>query len=66
MKVIEIVRIMNIADVGIRSTNLEDDLVGIKKIDMHRTDTDPILKQYGNREVVSLENIAKTGDVIVI
>ena len=66
MKLRELVGIMNIADVGVMSRSTAVDIIGVQKIDMFDLANDPILRKHGDREVVTLTNVAKRGDVIEI
>ena len=61
----ELVGVMNIADVTVTSSEIPD-LFNLHRLYMFHQDSDPILVRYGDREVVKLTNIAKSGDTIWI
>jgi len=65
MKLFELVNIMNIADVRIASKTIQG-LLPEQPLDMFRTDTDPFLQLYGEREVESITNVCKLGITIWI
>lgn len=65
MKLIDLVRVMNIADVSLTSRKIPE-LYGLHALDMFNKDGDPLLVKYGDHEVESLTNVGHAGDVICI
>lgn len=65
MKLIELLNVMNVADVEVVSYSLPG-FCGAKKVNMRDMEHDPVVVRYGQREVVRLTNICKLGDTIEI
>lgn len=65
MKLLELVDVMNIADVRVASKTIRA-LLPEQPLDMFHKDADPILRQYGEREVESITNVCKLALVIWI
>lgn len=65
MKLLELVSLMNIADVRVASKTIRA-LLPERHLDMFHQDTDPILRQYGEREVESITNVCKVALVVWI
>lgn len=65
MKLKEIVKIMNMAQLDVCSKTIEA-LWGRKDIDMFDLENDPIVKEYGDHEVEEITNIAKLGVTVWI
>lgn len=65
MKLRELVGVMNIADVTLASKSIAGLLPG-RALDMFRQAEDPLLRQYGEREVESITNVGKLGDTVWI
>lgn len=65
MKLFELVDIMNIADVRVASKTIQG-LLPEQPLDMFHKDTDPLLQQYGEREVESITDVCKLGITIWI
>ena len=65
MKLLELVRLMNIAEVGVASKAIAS-LPPKQMLDMFHLDADPILRRYGDKEVESITNVANLGVTIWI
>lgn len=65
MKVVDLLSIMNIADVGLCSEKIYE-LLPERKINMFDWRNDPLVAKYGDYEVKKLTNVAKLGDTIWI
>lgn len=65
MKLMELVKVMNIADVSVASKSIRD-LLPEHPLDMFHQDRDPILRRYGDKEVESVTNVCKLGVTIWI
>lgn len=65
MKLMELVKVMNIADVHVASKSIYD-LLPERPLDMFHQDRDPILRRYGDKEVESITNVCKLGVTIWI
>lgn len=65
MKLLELVSLMNIAEVGVASQSIPG-LLPEQMLDMFHLDADPVLRRHGDREVESITNVAKLGVTIWI
>ena len=65
MKLLELVNVMNIADARVASKTIRA-LLPEQPLDMFHKDADPILRQYGEREVESITDVCKLGVTIWI
>ena len=65
MKLLELVGVMNIAEVGVASKTIPG-LLPEKMLDMFHLDADPLLRQYGEIEVESITNVCKLGVTVWI
>lgn len=65
MKLRELVDVMNIADVRVASTTIRG-LLPEQSLDMFHKDADPLLRQYGEREVDHITNVCKLALVVWI
>lgn len=65
MKLLELVNVMNIAEVGIASKTIRE-LLPERALDMFHLDDDPLLLRYGGREVESITNVCKLGVTVWI
>ena len=65
MKLMELVRVMNIADVSVASKSIRD-LLPERPLDMFHQDRDLVLRRYGDKEVESITNVCKLGVTIWI
>ena len=65
MKLIELVEVMNIADVSVASKTIPG-LLPHQALDMFHLGSDPILRRYGDREVESVTDVCKLGITIWI
>ena len=65
MKLVEVVGVMNIADVRVASKTIRE-LLPERPLDMRHRDADPLLRQYGEREVESITDVCKLGVTIWI
>ena len=65
MKLLELVGLMNISEVGVASKTIPG-LLPEQKLDMFHLDADHILRRYGDREVESITNVANLGITIWI
>ncbi len=65
MKLLELVSLMNIAEVGVASKTIPG-LLPEQMLDMFHQDADRILRRYGDKEVESITNVCKLGVTIWI
>ena len=65
MKLLELVSLMNIADVSLDSKTIPGLLPG-GPLDMFHKDADPLLRRYGEREVESITDVCHLGVTIWI
>ncbi len=65
MKLLELVRLMNIAEVGVASKTIPE-LLPEQMLDMFHLDADCLLRRYGDKEVESITNVCKLGITIWI
>ena len=65
MKLLELVGVMNIAEVGVASKTIPG-LLPEQMLDMFHLDADPLLRQDGEIEVESITNVCKLGVTVWI
>lgn len=65
MKLVEVVGVMNIADISVASKTIRE-LLPERPLDMFHRDDDPTLRRYGDAEVESITNVCNLGVTIWI
>ena len=65
MKLIEVAKVMNIANVKVASKTIPE-LLPERALNMFRPDDDPLLRRYGEREVESITDVCKLGVTVWI